>query len=135
MAPELEVRPRKRPARAERSRSRELQEESSSQPQISGRVSNNLAPDPFTLCFNDSDTCVLQKKCQMIKYDSDAEELERLMIAVGRGSNPQEEYGTEQEAPSSVIGQPESRDLTSEIEVLEGVMPSEDTCVSCLISL
>ena len=42
---------------------------------------------------------------------------------------------TQQEAPSSVIGQPESRDLTSEIEVLEGVMPSEDTCVSCLISL
>ena len=54
----------------------------------------------------------------MIEYDSDAKELEWMMAAVGGGFNPQEEDGTEKEAPPSVMGQPEFRDSTSEIKVL-----------------
>ena len=53
---------------------------------ISRRVSINLALDPSTLCFHGSDTCILQKTLRMIEYDSNAEELERMMAAVGGGS-------------------------------------------------
>ena len=40
------------------------------------------------------------------------------MVAMGEGSNPEEEDGDEQEASPNVMGQPESHDPTSEIEVL-----------------
>jgi len=56
-----------------------------------------LAPDPFTSCFYGSDTCVLQKRRRMIKYDSNAEKLEKMMAIVGEGSNPEEGDGAEQE--------------------------------------
>ena len=36
----------------------------------------------------------------MIKYDSDAEELEKMIAAVGGGSNPEEGDRAEQESPS-----------------------------------
>ena len=49
------------------------------------------------------------------------------MPAVGGGSNPEEGDIAEQEGPPSVIGQPESRDPTSEIEVLGVAMLPEDT--------
>ena len=39
----------------------------------------------------------------MIEYDSDAEELERMMTTVGGGSNP-EEGDNEQKAPPSGMG-------------------------------
>jgi len=54
----------------------------------------------------------------MIEYDSNTEKLEMMMVAVGRGSNSEEGDRAKQEAPPGVMGQPESRDLTSEIEVL-----------------
>jgi len=46
---------------------------------------------------------VLQKR-RWIDYDSNAEELERMMTVVGGGSNPEERDGAEQEAPPSVMG-------------------------------
>ena len=50
-----------------------------------------------------------------------------MMAAVGRGSNPEEEGGAGQETPPNVMGQPESHDLTLEIEVLGEAMPPKDT--------
>ena len=54
----------------------------------------------------------------MIEYDSNAEELERMIAVVGGGSNPDEGDRARQEAPPSVLRHPKSRDPTSEIEVL-----------------
>ena len=59
----------------------------------------------------------------MIEYEFDAKELEKMMAAVDGGSNPEEGDGPEQEAPPSVMGQPESRDPAYEIKVLGEVMP------------
>jgi len=73
--------------------------------QISERVSINSALDPSTLCYHDSDTCVLQKTRWVIEYDFDAEKMEKMMVAMGRGPNPEEGGGTEQKTPPSVMGQ------------------------------
>ena len=43
-------------------------------------------------------TFVLQKRC-WIDYDSNIEELERMMVAVSGGSNSKEGDGAEQKAP------------------------------------
>ena len=50
-------------------------------------------------------TLALQKRHQ-IDYNFEAEELERMMAAVGGDSNPEDGDGAEQEAPLSVMGQP-----------------------------
>jgi len=63
----------------------------------------------------------------MIEYDSGAEKLERMVAAVGGGSNPEEGDGAEQETPPNVMGQSESRDPTSKIEVLGVAMLPENT--------
>jgi len=75
-------------------------------------------------------TLFLHKR-HRIEYDSDVEELERMMVAVGGGSILEKEGGAGQEAPPSVIGQTESHDLTSEIKVLGETVPPEDTSESC----
>ena len=121
------MRPRKHPARAKWLKSREPKEESSPRSQISRRVRINLALDPSILCFHGSDPCVLQKRRRMIEYDSNTEKLERMMVVVGGDANPEEGVKAEHKAPPSVMGQPESRDPISEIEVLRKVMYPEDT--------
>ena len=63
----------------------------------------------------------------MIEYDSDAQELERMMATVDGGSNPEKGDGAEQKAPSNVIGQTESCDPTSQIEVLGEAVLLKDT--------
>ena len=40
----------------------------------------------------------------MIEYNSDAEELEKVMVAVGGDSNPKEGDTAKQKAPPSVMG-------------------------------
>ena len=62
----------------------------------------------------------------MNEYDSGAEELERMMAAVGGGSNPEEGDRAEQEAPPSVMGAAKVLDPTSEIKVLGVAMLPED---------
>ena len=47
-------------------------------------------------------TLALQKR-RWINYDSDAEELERMIVTI-EGSNPEEGDGVEKEAPPSVMG-------------------------------
>ena len=68
----------------------------------------------------------------MIEYNSDAEELGRMMVAVGGGSNFERGGGAEPEAPSSVIRQPKSWDPTLEVKVLREVVLPADASESVL---
>ena len=66
-------------------------------------------------------TFVLQKKCR-VDYDSDAEELDRMMVATGRGSNPEVGDGVGQEIVPSPLGQLESYDFLGSVRPVEALI-------------